>query len=214
EVEQYAEEGKTPVYVAIDGTLTALVAIADPMKPSAFEFIESLQRLGYQVAMLTGDHPRTAAAVARAAGITRVVAGVLPEGKVAEIRRLQAAGEIVAMVGDGINDAPALAQADMGIAMGTGADIAIETSGMTLMRNDLRIVGSALSLARRTMQTMKQNLFWAFFYNVVGIPVAAGILYPVWGILLSPILASAAMAFSSVSVVGNSLRLHRDGRAA
>jgi Cu+-exporting ATPase len=145
--------------------------------------------------------------VAKMAGITRVVAGVLPEGKVAEITRLQAKGEVVAMVGDGMNDAPALAQADIGIAMGAGSDIAIEASDVTLMRNDLRAVGSAIQLSRQTMKTMKQNLFWAFIYNVVGIPVAAGILYPLWGIMLSPILASAAMALSSVSVVTNSLRL-------
>ncbi len=207
EVERFAEEGKTPVYVAVDGTLAALVAIADPLKPSARETVEHLHRLGYKVAMLTGDHQRTAEAVARMTGITHVVAGVLPEGKVAEITRLQTEGHVVAMVGDGMNDAPALAQADIGIAMGTGSDIAIEASDVTLMRQDLRAVGSAIQLARQTMKTMKQNLFWAFIYNVVGIPVAAGILYPVWGILLSPILASAAMALSSVSVVANSLRL-------
>ncbi len=207
DVERFAREGKTPVYVAIDGTVAGLVAIADPLKASSRDVVDRLHRLGYQVTMLTGDHLRTAEAVARMAGITRVVAGVLPEGKVAEITRLQSAGEVVAMVGDGMNDAPALAQADIGIAMGAGSDIAIEASDVTLMRNDLRAVGSAIELARQTMKTMKQNLFWAFIYNVVGIPVAAGILYPIWGILLSPILASAAMAFSSVSVVTNSLRL-------
>ncbi|MEO6202053.1 MAG: heavy metal translocating P-type ATPase [Nitrospirales bacterium] len=207
DVERFAREGKTPVYVAIDGTVAALVAIADPLKASSREVVDRLHRLGYQVTMLTGDHQQTAEAVARLAGITRVVAGVLPEGKVAEITRLQTAGEVVAMVGDGMNDAPALAQADIGIAMGAGSDIAIEASDITLMRNDLRAVGSAIALSRRTMKTMKQNLFWAFIYNVVGIPVAAGILYPIWGIMLSPILASAAMALSSVSVVTNSLRL-------
>ncbi len=207
DVDRFAEEGKTPVYAAIDGILVGLVAIADPLKPSSREAVEHLHRLGYQVAMLTGDHQRTAEAVARMAGITQVVAGVLPEGKVAEIKRRQQHGEVVAMVGDGMNDAPALAQADIGIAMGTGSDIAIAASDVTLMRHDLRAVGSAIQLAQQTMKTMKQNLFWAFIYNVVGIPVAAGILYPVWGILLSPILASAAMAFSSVSVVANSLRL-------
>ncbi|HNP62157.1 MAG TPA: heavy metal translocating P-type ATPase, partial [Nitrospirales bacterium] len=207
DVERFAREGKTPVYVAIDGTVEALIAIADPLKASSREVVDRLHRLGYQVTMLTGDHQRTAEAVARMAGITRVVAGVLPEGKVAEITRLQSAGEVVSMVGDGMNDAPALAQADIGIAMGAGSDIAIEASDVTLMRNDLRAVGSAIELARQTMKTMKQNLFWAFIYNVVGIPVAAGILFPIWGIMLSPILASAAMAFSSVSVVTNSLRL-------
>jgi len=207
DVDRFAEEGKTPVYAAMNGTLAGLVAIADPLKPSSREAVDRLHMLGYQVAMLTGDHPRTAEAVARMAGITQVVAGVLPDGKVAEIKRRQQHGEVVAMVGDGMNDAPALAQADIGIAMGTGSDIAIAASDVTLMRHDLRAVGSAIQLARQTMKTMKQNLFWAFIYNVVGIPVAAGILYPAWGILLSPILASVAMAFSSVSVVTNSLRL-------
>ena len=207
EVERFAEEGKTPVYAAVEKKLAAIVAIADQLKPVSRNVIDRLNRLGYRVTMLTGDHERTAHAVARRVGITRVVAGVRPEGKVAEIMRLQAAGETVAMVGDGMNDAPALAQADIGIAMGAGSDIAIEAGDITLMRNDLRAVESAILLARRTMTTMKQNLFWAFIYNVIGIPVAAGILYPVWGILLSPILASAAMALSSVSVVMNSLRL-------
>ena len=207
DVERFAREGKTPVYVAIDGTVAALVAIADPLKASSREVVDRLHRRGYQVTMLTGDHQQTAEAVAQMAGITRMVAGVLPEGKVAEIRRLQKKGKVVAMVGDGMNDAPALAQADIGIAMGAGSDIAIEAGDFTLMRHDLRAVGSAIELARQTMKIMKQNLFWAFIYNVVGIPVAAGILYPIWGIMLSPILASAAMAFSSVSVVTNSLRL-------
>lgn len=209
ETERLAGEGKTPMYIAINGQLAGMIAVADPIKPTSREAIQKLKRLGLTVVMLTGDHPRTAEAIARQAGIDHVVAGVLPEGKVAEVRRRQQAGEVVAMVGDGINDAPALAQADGGFAIGTGTDIALEASDVTLMRNDLHGVASAILLARRTMRTMKQNLFWAFVYNVVGIPVAAGILYPVFGILLSPILASTAMAFSSVSVVMNSLRLRR-----
>jgi len=159
--------------------------------------------------MLTGDDQRTADAIAKAAGVDRVVAGVLPEGKVAEIARLQHAGAVVAMVGDGVNDAPALAQADIGIAMGGGAAIATEAADVVLMRSDLGAAVQSILLSRRTMRTMRQNLFWAFIYNVIGIPVAAGALYPAFGILLSPVLASAAMAFSSVSVVANSLRLRR-----
>lgn len=209
EAERLAGEGKTPMYIAINGKLAGLIAVADPIKPTSREAIQKLNRLGLTVVMLTGDHQRTAEAIARQAGIDRVVAGVLPDGKVAEVRRRQQAGEVVAMVGDGINDAPALAQADVGFAIGTGTDIALEASDVTLMRNDLHGVVSAILLARRTMRTMKQNLFWAFVYNVVGIPVAGGILYPAFEILLSPILASAAMAFSSVSVVTNSLRLRR-----
>jgi P-type Cu+ transporter len=207
EVERLSGEGKTPVYVAIDGEFGGALAIADPIKPSAIEAVRSLSREGFDVVMLTGDTQRTAEAIARQAGIAKVVADVRPDGKVNEIKRLQTEGRVVAMVGDGINDAPALAQADIGIAIGTGTDIAIDASDVILMRGDPRSVVDALALARRTMRTMKQNLFWAFIYNTVGIPIAAGALYPVFRVLLSPILASAAMAFSSVSVVGNSLRL-------
>lgn len=209
DAERLAGEGKTPMYIAIDGRSAGIIAVADPIKPTSRDAIHRLNRLGLTVVMLTGDHPRTAKAIARQAGISHVVARVLPEGKVKEVRRRQQTGEVVAMVGDGINDAPALAQADVGFAIGTGTDIAMEASDVTLMRSDLHGVASAILLARRTMRTMKQNLFWAFIYNVVGIPVAAGILFPAFGILLSPILASAAMAFSSVSVVMNSLRLRR-----
>ncbi len=218
-----AAAGRTPVYVAIDGALAGVLAVADPIRPTSREAVARLRGLGLEVVLLTGDHEQTAQAIAREAGISRVVAGVLPDGKVAEVKRLQAGGQVVGMVGDGINDAPALAQADVGMAMGSGrglgeqgtggTDIAREAADVTLMRGDLRGVAQAVALSRRTMRTMRQNLFWAFLYNVIGIPVAAGVLYPVFGILLSPILASAAMAMSSVSVVSNSLRL-RTFRAA
>jgi Cu+-exporting ATPase len=207
DAERLAAQGRTPVYAAVDGALVGVIAVADPIKESSRAAISRLHRMGLEVVMLTGDNRRTAEAVAREAGIDRVVAEVLPEGTVAEVKRLQAEGKVVAMVGDGINDAPALAQADVGVAIGTGTDIAMEASDVTLMRGDLRGVASAIDLSRKTMRTMKQNLFWAFIYNVIGIPIAAGALYPAFGILLSPILASAAMAFSSVSVVTNSLRL-------
>jgi len=207
QADRLASDGKTPMYVAVDGALAAVIAVADPIKDSSREAIARFHALGLNVVMLTGDNRRTAEAVARAAGIDRVVAEVLPDGKVAEIERLQAAGQVVAMVGDGINDAPALAKADVGMAIGTGTDIAVEAGDVVLMRGDLRSAAQAVELSRRTMRTMKQNLFWAFIYNVIGIPIAAGVLYPAFGLLLSPILASAAMAFSSVSVVTNSLRL-------
>ena len=211
--ERLASEGKTPMYVAIDGRLAAVIAVADPIKATSREAIRRFHDLGLHVVMLTGDNRRTAEAVAREAGIDRVVAEVLPAGKVDEIGALQISGHVVAMVGDGINDAPALAKADVGMAIGTGTDIAVEAGDVVLMRGDLRAAAHAIELSRRTMRTMKQNLFWAFIYNVIGIPIAAGLLYPAFGILLSPILASAAMAFSSVSVVTNSLRL-RSARIA
>ena len=209
DVERLTGEGKTAVYVAIDRALAGVVAVADPIKDTSRAAIRRLHDMGLEVVMLTGDNRRTAEAVAREAGIDRVVAGVLPEGKVAEIERLQSEGKVVAMVGDGINDAPALAKADIGMAIGTGTDVAIEAGDVVLMRGDLRSAAQAVELSRRTMRTMKQNLFWAFIYNVIGIPIAAGILYPAFGIMLSPIIASGAMAFSSVSVVANSLRLRR-----
>jgi Cu+-exporting ATPase len=207
--EALAAQARTPMFAAVDGVLAGVIAVADPIRAGSPAAIRRLRALGLEVVMLTGDNQRTAEAIARASGIDRVVAGVLPEGKVAEVRRLQDAGQVVAMVGDGVNDAAALAQADVGLAIGSGTDIAAEAADVVLMRGDLGGVADAIALSRRTMRTMKQNLFWAFIYNVVGIPVAAGVLYPPFGILLSPILASAAMAFSSVSVVTNSLRLRR-----
>ncbi len=209
EAERLAGEGKTPLYVATDGALAGVVAVADPIRETSRAAIARLRSMRLTVVMLTGDNERTAGAVARLAGIDRVVAGVLPEGKVAEVQRLKAEGHVVAMVGDGVNDAAALAAADIGIAVGTGTDVAVEAADVALMRGDLTGVANAIELSRRTMSTMKQNLYWAFGYNVIGIPVAAGVLYPAFGVLLSPVIASAAMAFSSVSVVGNSLRLRQ-----
>jgi P-type Cu+ transporter len=204
---ELAGRGRSPLFVAVDGRAAGLVGVADPVRATSRAAIRRLGEMGLGVVMLTGDHPRTANAVAAEAGIDRVVAGVLPEGKVEEVARLQAEGHVVAMVGDGINDAPALARADVGIAVGTGTDIAADAGDVVLMRGDLTGVAAAILLSRKTIATMKQNLFWAFVYNTIGIPIAAGVLYPAFGILLSPILASAAMAFSSVSVVTNSLRL-------
>jgi Cu+-exporting ATPase len=204
-----AQAGKTVVYLAVAFRPLGVIAVADTLKPHARTVVSELRRRGIDVAMLTGDDRRTAAAIASETGIERVLAEILPEDKAREVARLRQQGRRVAMVGDGINDAPALAQADVGIAMGSGTDVAIEAAGVTLMRGDLRGVVAAVDLARRTIRIVKQNLVWAFGYNVVLIPVAAGLLYPLWGVLLSPILAGAAMAFSSVSVVTNSLRLKR-----
>ncbi len=202
-----AAQGKTTVYAAVNGRPTGVLAVADPIRASSAAAVTTLLGLGLELVMVSGDNRSTALAVARQAGIDRVLAEVLPEGKVAEVRRLQALGRTVAMVGDGINDAPALAAADLGIAMGSGTDIAAEAADVVLMRADLGTVAQVVRLSRKTVRVMRQNLFWAFVYNVIGIPVAAGVLYPFFGILLSPILASAAMALSSVCVVGNSLRL-------
>jgi P-type Cu+ transporter len=204
-----AAEGKTVVYVAFAGQALGLIAVADPLKPEAADTVAALRRRGVEVVMLTGDHRVTATAIARQAGLTRVVAEVQPAAKAREIAALQAGGRVVAMVGDGINDAPALAQADVGLAMGSGTDVAIEAADVTLMRDDLGGVVTAVDLARHTIRIVKENLAWAFGYNVVLIPVAAGVLYPLGGVLLSPMLAGAAMAFSSLSVVTNSLRLKR-----
>jgi Cu+-exporting ATPase len=207
--DQAGAEGKTPVYVALDGRVAALLAIADPIKPTSQDAVARLHRLGFELVMLTGDDRRTAESVARAVGIDRVLAELSPGKKLEEIRRMQDQGKIVAMVGDGLNDAPALAQADVGIAMGTGTDVALEAGAITLLRNDLLGVVDGIGLSRRSMQIIKQNLFWAFVYNVIGIPIAAGVLYPGLGILLTPAIAAAAMAASSVSVVSNSLRLRK-----
>jgi Cu+-exporting ATPase len=203
------DEGTTAVHVAVDGRLAGLIGVADTLRSEAREAVAELRRLGLEVAMLTGDNRRTAEAVAREAGIDRVLADVLPHDKIAEIRRLQDDGHRVAMVGDGINDAPALAQADIGIAIGTGTDIAIEASDMTLISGDLCQIAAPIDLSRQTMRTIKQNLVGAFAYNVSLIPVAAGVLHPIWGITLNPVLAAAAMAASSVTVVANALRLRR-----
>jgi Cu+-exporting ATPase len=207
--DRLAHGGKTVIFAAADGKLAGLLALADTVKPGAREAIARLRGMGLEVAMITGDNRQTAEAVGREVGIDRVLAEVLPDRKADEVKTLQAQGHVVAMVGDGINDAPALAQADLGIAVGAGTDVAIETADMILTGNDLNGVVAAIELSRKTMTVIRQNLFWAFAYNVVGIPVAAGVFYPWTGWLLSPIIASAAMAFSSVSVVMNSLRLRR-----
>jgi Cu+-exporting ATPase len=206
-VDGWTANAWTVVLVAVDGNAAAAFAIADTLRSNAHAVVQSLKRRGLRVVMLSGDRTATAEAIARQAGVGEVIAEVLPDAKVEAIRSLQRGGHQVAMIGDGLNDAPALAQADIGMAMASGTDIAAEAASVTLMRSDLASVEHAIVLARKTMKTMKQNLFWAFVYNVVGIPIAAGALYPAFGILLSPILASAAMAFSSVSVVSNSLRL-------
>ncbi len=207
QAERLSREGKTPLSVVVNRRVVGLVAVADTLKPQAAEDVRRLQRMGLEVVMLTGDNRHTAHAIARQAGITRVLAEVLPEDKAAEIARLQANDAAVAMVGDGINDAPALAQATVGIAVGTGTDVAREAADITLMRGELSGVVTVIELSRRTVQIIRQNLFWAFAYNTAGIPLAAGLLYPFFGILLDPMLAASAMALSSVSVLTNSLRL-------
>ncbi len=206
---ELATDAKTPLYVAVDGEVAAIVAVADPIKDSTPEALEALHELDTEIAMITGDDERTARAIARQLGIDRVQAEVLPDDKAEVVKRLQEQDQTVAFVGDGINDAPALAKADVGIAIGTGTDVAIESGDIVLMAGDLRGVPSAVALSKATMRNIKQNLFWAFAYNVLLIPVAAGVLYPALGLLLSPTLAALAMVFSDLFVVGNALRLRR-----
>jgi Cu+-exporting ATPase len=207
--EELREEGQTVMLVAVDGQPSGLLGVADPIKASTLEAIQLLHEEKIQIVMLTGDSRTTADAVARKLGIDLVQAEVLPEQKGEFVKRLQAEGRTVAMAGDGINDAPALAQADVGIAMGTGTDVAMESAGVTLVKGDLRGIARARKLSRATMRNIRQNLFFAFVYNSLGVPIAAGVLYPFFGLLLSPIIASAAMTFSSVSVIGNALRLRK-----
>jgi Cu+-exporting ATPase len=201
------KHGETVMFLAAGGKLAGIIAVADPIKETAAEAIRKLHAQGLTIVMATGDNETTAKSVAAELGIDEVHAGLRPEEKLALIENLQNKGATVAMAGDGINDAPALARADVGIAMGTGADVAMESAGLTLLKGDLRGVVRAVNLARATMRNIKQNLFFAFVYNALGVPIAAGVLYPAFGILLSPIIAAAAMSFSSVSVVGNALRL-------
>jgi Cu+-exporting ATPase len=200
-------DGQTVVYVAVDGVLAGMLGVADPIKPTTLEAVEQLRGDGMRVVMVTGDNKLTAEAVASKLGIDEVVAGVLPADKRRIVAERQAAGEVVAMAGDGINDAPALAEAAVGIAMGTGTDVAIESAGVTLVRGDLRAIVQARRLSRATMRNIRQNLFLAFVYNAVGVPVAAGVLYPLTGLLITPMFASAAMTLSSLSVIANALRL-------
>jgi Cu+-exporting ATPase len=207
--EELRRQGQTVVFVAAGGAAAGLLAVADPIKSTTPDAIRALHAEGIRVVMLTGDNRTTADAVALAVGIDQVQADVLPDQKASVVRDLQGRGERVAMAGDGINDAPALAQADVGIAMGTGTDVAMESAGVTLVKGDLRGIVRARRLSRATMRNIRQNLFFAFVYNALGVPIAAGVLYPVFGLLLSPVIASAAMTFSSVSVIGNALRLRR-----
>lgn len=209
EITAQASQGATPVLLAIDGKAVALLAVRDPLRSDSVAALQRLHKTGYRLVMLTGDNPTTANAIAKEAGIDEVIAGVLPDGKAEAIKRLQSEGRQVAMVGDGINDAPALAQADVGIAMGGGSDVAIETAAITLMRHSLMGVADALAISRATLRNMKQNLLGAFIYNSIGIPVAAGILWPFTGTLLNPVVAGAAMALSSITVVSNANRLLR-----
>jgi Cu+-exporting ATPase len=207
--DQLADEGKTPMYIALDGVLSGIIAVADVVKQSSRDAIVKLQSMGIEVVMITGDNRKTAQAIARQVGIDRVLAEVLPQDKASEVKKLQDEGRKVAMVGDGINDAPALVQADIGIAIGSGTDVAMESADIVLMKSDLTDVSTAIHLSKSTIRNIKQNLFWAFGYNVAGIPLAAGLFYIFGGPLLNPMFAAAAMSLSSVSVVTNALRLRR-----
>jgi heavy metal translocating P-type ATPase len=209
DAERLRQDGATAIYLAADGKLSGIIAIADPVKPTSQAALQALTAEGVRVVMLTGDNRTTALAVARRLGIAEVEAEVLPEQKSAVVEKLRREGRVVAMAGDGVNDAPALAAADVGIAMGTGTDVAIESAGITLLKGDLTGIVRARRLSAATMRNIRQNLFFAFIYNAAGVPIAAGALYPTFGILLSPIIGAAAMALSSVSVVGNALRLRR-----
>ena len=200
-------QGGTALFLAVDGKPAGVIAVADPVKQTTQAALENLRAEGVRIVMLTGDNRTTAEAVARTLGINEVEADVLPEEKNQVVRRLRSEGEVVAMAGDGVNDAPALAEADVGIAMGTGTEVAMQSAGVTLVKGDLAGIVRARRLSRATMRNIRQNLFFAFIYNMLGVPIAAGVLYPVFGILLSPVIAALAMSLSSVSVVGNALRL-------
>ena len=207
--DRLGEEGKTPLYVAIDQKLAAIIAVADPIKESTFAAIEALHQLGLKVAMITGDNRHTAQAIAKKLGIDEVIAEVLPEGKIEAVKKLKNQYGKLAYVGDGINDAPALAEADIGLAIGTGTDVAIEAADVVLMSGNLKGVPNAIALSKATITNILENLFWAFVYNAALIPIAAGVLYPQFGLLLSPVFAAGAMALSSIFVLGNALRLKR-----
>jgi len=207
DAERLRADGSTALFVAVDAKAAAVIAVGDPIKATTIAALDALRADGIQIAMLTGDNATTARAVATKLGITDVHADVLPEDKLRIVRELKAKGRVVAMAGDGVNDAPALAEADVGIAMGTGTDVAIQSAGITLVKGDLAGIVRARSLSHKTMRNIRENLIFAFAYNIIGIPLAAGVLYPVFGLLLSPLIAALAMSFSSVSVIANALRL-------